>query len=127
MSQTIQTLSEFKEMAIMTHDNSETAAKNWSKGWGLGYSWFELWRYKEYTLGTLKYRTGKVVYRHGSESVTRFYINNESVSRKAFFKAANEIEFKPKVYEPIEVKPHEVAAKKQKPKYVEGDLFHDVA
>ena len=84
MSSTINNLNEFKSMATLTYDNRSVASKNWSKTWGMGW-WMDLWHYKEYSIGCLKYRTGKVYFRHHSENVTKFYVDDKEVSRKEFF------------------------------------------
>lgn len=89
-------LNEFKNDArVETFDNTENAQKNWSKCWGLGY-WEDLWRYKEYKIGTLKYRTGKVFKRHTNYSLKKFYYKDNEISEKEFKEKISLIEFKPK-------------------------------
>ena len=95
MVRTIKNITEFKQMATLSHDNRSTASKNWSKTWGIGW-WFDLWSYKEYSIGCLKYRTGKVYLRHHSESVTKFYVDDKEVSKAKFFELASLIEYRPK-------------------------------
>lgn len=95
MLQTIKTLSQFKAMATLTHDNREIASKNWAKTWGRTW-WWDVWFYKEYSIGCLKYRTGKAHYRHYSESIVKFYINDDEISRAKFFELASTIEYRPK-------------------------------
>ena len=116
MLRTIKNLNEFKHMAILTHDNRATASKNWSKTWGLGW-WMDLWYYKEYSIGCLKYRTGKVYFRHYSKNVTKFYVDDKEVSRAKFFELANTIEYRPT---------NEVASTQSKPQYRQLSLFDDV-
>ena len=116
MLRTIKNLNEFKHMATLTHDNRSTASKNWSETWGLGW-WMDLWYYKEYSIGSLKYRSGKVCFRHHSENVTKFYVGDKEVSRAKFFELANTIEYRPT---------NEVASAQSKPKYRQLSLFDDV-
>lgn len=92
----IETLTEFKEVATLTHDNRETASKNWAKTWGLTY-WEDVWYYKEYTIGNLKYRTGQVVQRHTKSFVQKFYFENKEIPQREFIKHAKLIEYKPKI------------------------------
>lgn len=117
MLRTIKNLNEFKHMAILTHDNCSTASKNWSKTWGLGW-WMDLWYYKEYSIGSLKYRSGKVCFRHHSENVTKFYVDDKEVSRKEFFELASSIEYIPKNVV--------VNAQPNKPQYQQLSLFDEV-
>lgn len=91
---TIKTISEFKKMATLTHDNKKIASANWAKSWGLGW-WFDLWYYKEYCLNSLKYRSGYVILRHHSESVKKYYLGDKEISKKEFFELANTIEYRP--------------------------------
>ena len=116
MSSTINNLNEFKSMATLTYDNRSVASKNWSKTWGMGW-WMDLWHYKEYSIGCLKYRTGKVYFRYNSENVTKFYVGDKEVSRAKFFELANTIEYRPT---------NEVASAQSKPKYRQLSLFDDV-
>lgn len=87
------TITDFKATAEMTHDNKETAMKNWSKSWGIDY-WRNLWRYKEYTSTRhgvkYQYRTGQVVVRHGHYSQTEFLIDGHEVSKADFLKSYND-------------------------------------
>lgn len=83
------TIQEFKQ-AVLTnghfYDNSDKAAYNWSRTWGLTW-WHDVWFYKEYSLGNLTYRTGKVCMRHRSYSNTEYCIDNKPTSAKDFLKA----------------------------------------
>lgn len=107
------TLNELKnDNRTLFYDNAEKAAKEWSKCWGLGW-WFDLWRYKEYKLNNLTYRTGKVYFRHHNESIRKFYIDGKEVTQKTFSAALSEIEYQPKeIYIPTpksETAPKETA------------------
>ena len=95
MLRTIRTISEFKEMATLSHDNRKTASANWAKTWGMSW-WKDVWFYKEYTLLSLKYRTGQVVHRHSKYSVTKYYIGDKEISKNKFFELAGTIEYRPK-------------------------------
>lgn len=96
MLHTIKTISEFKKMATLTHDNHEIASSNWAKTWGLGY-WFDVWFYKEYSFYGLKYRTGQVIGRHTKHSVTKYYAGDKEISKKEFFGLIATIEYRPKI------------------------------
>lgn len=115
MAHTIQTISEFKEMSTLTHDNRKTASKNWSKTWGLSY-WMDVWFYKEYSIGSLKYRVGQVVQRHTKYSVKKYYLADKEISKKEFFEMASTIEYKPK---------NRVICTQPKPKYQQLSLFDE--
>lgn len=83
------TIQEFKQVALTNghfYDNSSKAASNWSRTWGLTW-WRDVWFYKEYRLGNLTYRTGKVCMRHHSYSNREFCIDNNPASEKEFLKA----------------------------------------
>ena len=85
------TATEFKNLyADLTHDNSETASKNWAKSWGIGW-WRDLWRYKEYTAQrhgmAFQYRTGRVYVRHGNYPMQEYLIDGHEVSKADFFKS----------------------------------------
>lgn len=95
MLRTIKSISEFKEMSTLTHDNRKTASENWSKTWGMAY-WMDVWFYKEYSIGSLKYRVGQVVQRHTKYSVKKYYLADKEISEKEFFEMASTIEYKPK-------------------------------
>ena len=116
MLRTIKNLNEFKQVATLTHDNGPVASKNWSKTWGMGW-WMDLWHYKEYSIGSLKYRTGKVYYRHRNENITKFYVGDEEISREKFFELAGTIEYRPK---------NVVIYTQPKPKYQQLSLFDEV-
>lgn len=115
MLRTIKSISEFKEMATLTHDNRKTASKNWSKTWGMAY-WMDVWFYKEYSIGSLKYRVGQVVQRHTKYSVKKYYLADNEISEKEFFEKANAIEYKPK---------NRVVYTQPKPKYQQLSLFDE--
>ena len=117
MLRTIKTISEFKEMATLTHDNRATACENLSKTWGLTW-WMDVWFYKEYTIDNLKYRVGQVVQRHRKYSVTKYYLDDKEISKKEFFEKANAIEYKPK---------NRVIYTQPKPKYQQLSLFDEGA
>ena len=117
MLRTIKSISEFKEMATLTHDNRKTASKNWSKTWGMAY-WMDVWYYKEYSIGSLKYRVGQVVQRHTKYSVKKYYLADKEISEKEFFEKANTIEYKPK---------NRVICTQPKPKYQQLSLFDEEA
>ena len=95
MLRTIKSISEFKEMSTLTHDNRKTASENWSKTWGMAY-WMDVWFYKEYSIGSLKYRVGQVVQRHTKHSVKKYYLADKEITEKEFFEMASTIEYKPK-------------------------------
>lgn len=78
-------ISLFKVMATLTCDNRESAMTEWSRTWGLSW-WRSLWAYREYTLGHLVYRTGKVNTRHYGYQHTEFLINGNEVGKTAFIK-----------------------------------------
>lgn len=103
MLRTIKTISEFKKMSTMTHDNSKIASANWAKSWGMTY-WENVWYYKEYTLRTLKCRTGQVIMRHTKYSVTCFYVGEKEITKEKFLEICGTIEYKPKQIE-VKVKP----------------------
>ena len=115
MLRTIKSISEFKEMATLTHDNRKTASKNWSKTWGMAY-WMDVWFYKEYSIGSLKYRVGQVVQRHTKYSVKKYYLADKEISEKEFFEMASTIEYKPK---------NRVIYTQPKPKYQQLSLFDE--
>ena len=117
MLRTIKSISEFKEMATLTHDNRKTASKNWSKTWGIAY-WMDVWFYKEYSIGSLKYRVGQVVQRHTKYSVKKYYLADKEITEKEFFEMANTIEYKPK---------NRVIYTQPKPKYQQLSLFDEEA
>lgn len=82
------TLQEFKREAQRRghfFDYSENAAANWAKSWGLTYHSL-LWYYKDYKLGNMEWKGGKVRLRHGSYQSTECYINGEYVSEYRFKK-----------------------------------------
>ena len=95
MLRTIKSISEFKEMSTLTHDNRKTASENWSKTWGMAY-WMDVWFYKEYSIGSLKYRVGQVVQRHNKYSLKKYYLVDKEITEKEFFEMASTIEYKPK-------------------------------
>jgi len=61
-------------------DNSDNAMAAWWKGWGLGSWWEDRWCFKEYKIGNITYKSGKVHMRHGSYTITLCYIGDEQVS-----------------------------------------------
>lgn len=83
---TIQELKNESSRRGNTYDNSEQAGRNWSRSWGLTW-WRDVWFYKEFRLGNIIYRTGKVRLRHRSYTNTEYRINNQSVSKREFMKA----------------------------------------
>lgn len=110
------TLNELKtDSRTIFYDNSDNAAKNWSKCWGLGW-WFDLWRYKEYKLGALMYRTGQVVFRHRKESLTKYYINENETSKKEFMECLSLLSYQPKEFK-------QNLSKNNTPKAVQLSLF----
>ena len=115
MLRTIKSISEFKEMATLTHDNRKTASENWSKTWGMAY-WLDVWFYKEYSIGSLKYRVGQVVQRHTKYSLKKYYLADKEISEKEFFEMASTIEYKPK---------NRVIYTQLKPKYQQLSLFDE--
>ena len=117
MKPTIQTISEFKEMATLTHDNRKTASENWSKTWEMAY-WLDVWLYKEYSIGSLKYRVGQVIQRRTKYSLKKYYLADKEITKKEFFEMANTIEYKPK---------NRVNYTQPKPKYQQLSLFDEEA
>ena len=115
MLRTIKSISEFKEMATLTCDNRKTASENWSKTWGMAY-WLDVWFYKEYSIGSLKYRVGQVVNRHTKYSLKKYYLADKEISKKEFFEMASTIEYKPK---------SRVIYTQPKPKYQQLSLFDE--
>lgn len=96
-------LNEFKnDSRVNVYDNTATAQKNWAKSWGLSW-WFDLWRYKEYKINNLMYRTGKVFTRHTNYSVTKFYLDNNEISKKEFMDKIKNLIFRPKPIIPIPI------------------------
>lgn len=80
------TLQAFKNEAARrghTFDNSDNAAHAWSLSWGLTW-WRNVWFYREYRLGNLTYRTGRVRTRHNSYTHTEYRINDAEVSQREF-------------------------------------------
>lgn len=73
-------------------DNSENASRVWLRSWGFGQYWRDLWFFKEYRLGNLVYRTGKVHRRHDSYTMTECSIDGNSVTEKEFVKYLNTFE-----------------------------------
>ena len=73
-------------------DNSENASRVWSRSWGFGQYWRDLWFFKEYRLGNLVYRTGKVHRRHDSYTMTECSIDGNSATEKEFIKYINTFE-----------------------------------
>lgn len=89
------TIQEFKQEATRrgnTYDNSSKASENWSRCWGLGYWWRDLWFYKEYRLGNMTYRTGRVRRRHYSYSVEERLIDGQTVDTRHFNKALKDFQ-----------------------------------
>ena len=83
------TLQEFKSESARRSpifDNSENASRVWSRSWGLGQYWRDLWFYKEYRLGNLVYRTGKVHRRHDSYTMTECSIDGNIATKNEFIK-----------------------------------------
>lgn len=83
------TLQEFKSESARRSpiiDNSENAARVWSRSWGFGQYWRDLWFSKEYRLGGRIYRTGKVLRRHNSYKVVECSINGNAATEKEFIK-----------------------------------------
>ena len=115
MARTIQTISEFKEMATLTHDNRKTASKNWSKTWGIAY-WLDVWFYKEYSIGSLKYRVGQVVNRHTKYSLKKYYLADQEITEKEFLEMARTMENKPK---------NRMIGTQPQPKYQQLSLFDE--
>lgn len=88
-------LNEFKAMAMKKgsmYDNSQKAAIEWSRTWGLSW-WRSLWRYKEYTYNGYTYRAGNVFTRHTHYRMTEYAKGVESISRSAFLKAISAMEY----------------------------------
>lgn len=88
------TITDFKCVATMTHDNTESASAECGRTWGLSL-WRSLWAYKEYTAKsssgqTFVYRTGRILSRHSTPSRVEFTIDGNHVSKYAFLKALNE-------------------------------------
>ena len=95
---TIQTLKAEATRRGHFYDNKEKAMANWSKTWGLGMWWKDLWAYKEYTLGDFCMRVGNVYRRHGSYRHDDYFYKGESVSLYKFKKllaSADEPEITP--------------------------------
>ena len=89
------TIQEFKQEATRrgnTYDNSSKASENWSRCWGLGYWWRDLWFYKEYRLGNMIYRTGRVRRRHYSYFVEERLIDGQTVDTRHFNKALKDFQ-----------------------------------
>ena len=107
MARTIQTISEFKEMSTLTHDNRKTASENWSKTWGMAY-WLDVWFYKEYSIGSLKYRVGQVIQRHTKYNLKKYYLADKEITKKEFFEMASTIEYKSKVKTVIKKQPQAI-------------------
>ena len=107
MARTIQTISEFKEMSTLTHDNRKTTSENWSKTWGMAY-WLDVWFYKEYSIGSLKYRVGQVIQRHTKYNLKKYYLADKEITKKEFFEKVNTIEYKPKVKPVIKKQPQAI-------------------
>lgn len=83
------TLQEFKSESARRSpifDNSENASSVWSRSWGFGQYWRDLWFFNEYRLGNLVYRTGKVHRRHDSYTMTECSIDGNSATEKEFIK-----------------------------------------
>lgn len=83
------TLQEFKSESALRSpiiDNSENAAQVWSRSWGFGQYWRDLWFFKEYRLGNLVYRTGKVHRRHDSYTMTECSIDGNSATKNEIIK-----------------------------------------
>lgn len=83
------TLKEFKTEAQQRgnyFDNSENAAHEWAKSWGLTW-WRLVWFYKEFRVGGMVYRSGMWRGRHGGHTVTECTIDGEAVSKYRFEKA----------------------------------------
>lgn len=83
------TLKEFKTEAQQRgnyFDNSENAAHEWAKSWGLTY-WRLVWFYKEFRVGGMVYRSGMWRGRWGGHTVTECTIDGEAVSKYRFEKA----------------------------------------
>lgn len=78
-------ISLFKVMATLSHDNRKSAMEAWGKSWGMAW-WRSLWAYREYTLAHLTYRVGKVNMRHYGYQHTEYLINGEEVGKTAFLK-----------------------------------------
>lgn len=90
------TLKEFKEMAMRqgnVYDNSEKAAAEWSRTWGLSW-WKSLWKFKEYTYSGYTYRSGNVYTRHTHYKMTEYAKGTETIGRTAFLKAIRPMEYK---------------------------------
>lgn len=82
-------LYEFKAIAERRghmYDNTPAASAEWARTWGLSYH-SRLWRYKQYKLGNMEWKGGKVVLRHGSYKSVSCYIDGEPVSEYRFKKA----------------------------------------
>lgn len=89
------TIQDFKQESTRrgnTYDNSSKASENWSRCWGLGYWWRDLWFYKEYRLGNMTYRTGRVRRRHYSYSVEERLIDGQTVDTRTFNKALKDFQ-----------------------------------
>lgn len=90
------TLREFKRMACCygkMYDNSEEAAKEWRRTWGLSW-WRNLWRYKEYTYNGYTYRSGRVYTRHTNYMQTEFLAGENEIPKRDFLKAIKNMEYK---------------------------------
>lgn len=88
------TIQEFKREAQRRghfFDNSANAAKALARSWGMTYH-SDLWFYKEYTMGNMKWKGGPVRHRHGSYSSIYCYIDGHLVSEYRFRKALESFE-----------------------------------
>lgn len=75
-------------------DNSASASDHWAKTWGLTYHSL-LWFYKEYEIGNMRWKGGKVRLRHGSYRSVECFIDGECVSEYRFRNALETFEFPP--------------------------------
>ena len=75
-------IAEFKKIAVKNgevYDNKEKALDAVAKSWVLAF-WRDCWKYKEFRLLNMTYRTGRVIRRHYSYNYTEYLINGEVVS-----------------------------------------------
>lgn len=85
------TITDFKSLATLTHNNKENAGHAWNCGWGRGTTEMERWAFKEYTFRQpftkeFIYRSGQVLERHGSWARVDYIINGEQVTRTKFLR-----------------------------------------
>lgn len=67
-------------------DNTAAANKEWSRTWGLSFHSL-LWAWKQYTVGNMTWKGGRVHLRHGSYMSVDCFIDGKPVSEYRFKKA----------------------------------------